>query len=57
MGLVPRKVNKVAVVGGGLMGSGIATELILSKYPVTLKEVDKKFLTAGIDRIKGEATS
>ncbi|KAB5569471.1 hypothetical protein DKX38_003264 [Salix brachista] len=57
LGLVPRKVNKVAVVGGGLMGSGIATELILSKYPVTLKEVDKKFLTAGIDRIKANLQS
>ncbi|KAJ6404178.1 hypothetical protein OIU84_012376 [Salix udensis] len=39
------------------MGSGIATELILSKYPVTLKEVDKKFLTAGIDRIKANLQS
>lgn len=46
--------NKVAVVGGGLMGSGIATVLILSNYPVILKEVNEKFLLAGLDRIKGE---
>jgi len=56
MGLVPQKVNKVVVVGGGLMGSEITTTLVLSKYPVTLKEVNKKFITAGIERIKGKAT-
>jgi enoyl-CoA hydratase/3-hydroxyacyl-CoA dehydrogenase len=38
------------------MGFGIATTLIISKYSVTLKEVNKKFLTARIERIKGEVT-
>ncbi|KAM3407405.1 hypothetical protein ACQJBY_001054 [Aegilops geniculata] len=52
LGLMPRKVSKVAIVGGGLMGSGIATTLILSHYPVILKEVNEEFLNAGIDRIK-----
>ncbi|KAF6988412.1 hypothetical protein CFC21_005950 [Triticum aestivum] len=52
LGLTPRKVSKVAIVGCGLMGSGIATALILSHYPVILKEVDEKSLNAGIDRIK-----
>ncbi|KAL6897958.1 hypothetical protein ACP4OV_006917 [Aristida adscensionis] len=52
LGLMPRDVAKVAVVGGGLMGSGIATALILSRYPVILKEVNEKFLNAGIGRIK-----
>ncbi|XP_009623955.1 glyoxysomal fatty acid beta-oxidation multifunctional protein MFP-a-like isoform X1 [Nicotiana tomentosiformis] len=52
MGLVPRQVKKVAIVGGGLMGSGIATALLLSNYPVILKEVNDKFLEAGIDRVK-----
>lgn len=37
------------------MGSGIATALILGNYPVVLKEVNEKFLQAGIDRIEGEA--
>jgi len=55
MGLVPKKVNKFVVVGGGLIGSEIAT-LVLNKYPFTLKEVNKKFITAGIERIKGKAT-
>lgn len=54
-GLVPRRVTKVAVIGGGLMGSGIATALILSSYPVILKEVNDKFLQAGIGRVRGEA--
>jgi len=53
-GLVPRKIKKVAIIGGGLMGSGIATALILSNYPVILKEVNEKFLEAGIGRVKGE---
>lgn len=53
MGLSPRKIRKVAVIGGGLMGSGIATALILSSYPVVLKEVNQKFLEAGIGRVKG----
>jgi len=39
------------------MGSGIATVLLLSSYPVILKEVNEKFLDAGINRIKGENNS
>ncbi|KAF3324702.1 glyoxysomal fatty acid beta-oxidation multifunctional protein MFP-a-like protein [Carex littledalei] len=57
LGLVPRKVQKVAIIGGGLMGSGIATALLLSNYPVILKEVNEKFLQAGIERIKGNLRS
>lgn len=43
-GLSPRKVNRVAVLGGGLMGSGIATALVLSGVGVVLKEVNQQFL-------------
>lgn len=50
---MPRKITKVGILGGGLMGSGIATALILSSYPVILKEVNENFLKAGIDRVKG----
>ncbi|KAJ8623622.1 hypothetical protein MRB53_032151 [Persea americana] len=57
IGLVPRRVNKIAVLGGGLMGSGIATVLILNKYYVILKEVNEKFLEAGINRIKANLQS
>ncbi|KAF8369362.1 hypothetical protein HHK36_012379 [Tetracentron sinense] len=57
LGLVPRRVKKVAILGGGLMGSGIATALILSNYPVILKEVNEKFLQAGIGRVKANLQS
>ncbi|XP_027329967.1 peroxisomal fatty acid beta-oxidation multifunctional protein MFP2 isoform X1 [Abrus precatorius] len=56
-GLIPRHIKKVAILGGGLMGSGIATALILSNYPVILKEVNEKFLDAGINRIKANLQS
>ena len=51
--LVCIDVVEEGILGGGLMGSGIATAMILSNYPVVLKEVNEKFLNAGIDRIKG----
>ncbi|XP_022930236.1 glyoxysomal fatty acid beta-oxidation multifunctional protein MFP-a isoform X1 [Cucurbita moschata] len=57
LGLVPRQIKKVAIVGGGLMGSGIATALILSNYPVVLKEVNDKFLQAGLDRVRANLQS
>ncbi|XP_021290212.1 peroxisomal fatty acid beta-oxidation multifunctional protein MFP2 [Herrania umbratica] len=56
-GLVPRRVKKVAILGGGLMGSGIATALILSNYTLILKEVNEKFLEAGIGRVKANLQS
>ncbi|KAM3358500.1 peroxisomal fatty acid beta-oxidation multifunctional protein MFP2 isoform X1 [Capsicum galapagoense] len=51
LGLVPH-VIKVAILGGGLMGSKIATVFLLSNYYVILKEVNNKVLEAGIHRIK-----
>uniref|UniRef100_A0A803LS98 3-hydroxyacyl-CoA dehydrogenase n=1 Tax=Chenopodium quinoa TaxID=63459 RepID=A0A803LS98_CHEQI len=57
LGLSPRRIKKVAVIGGGLMGSGIATALILSSYPVVLKEVNNKLLEAGIGRVKANLQS
>lgn len=53
LGLKPRQIKKVAVLGGGLMGSGIATALVLSNIPVVLKEVNAGFLQQGINRISG----
>ncbi|WOL08343.1 peroxisomal fatty acid beta-oxidation multifunctional protein [Canna indica] len=52
VGLKPRKIKRVAVIGGGLMGSGIATALILSNTPVILKEIDSKFLQKGLKMIQ-----
>ncbi|XAR48694.1 3-hydroxyacyl-CoA dehydrogenase [Bertholletia excelsa] len=57
LGLIPRQIKKVAIVGGGLMGSGIATALILSNYTVVLKEVNEKFLEAGVNRVRANLQS
>ncbi|KAH7837554.1 hypothetical protein Vadar_015142 [Vaccinium darrowii] len=57
LGLTPRKVNRIAVVGGGQMGSGIATALIVSDYHVVLKEVNESSLLDGIDRVKANLVS
>ncbi|KAH7682469.1 enoyl-CoA hydratase/3-hydroxyacyl-CoA dehydrogenase protein [Dioscorea alata] len=53
VGLKPRNIKKVAVIGGGLMGSGIATALLLSDISVIIKEIDSRFLQKGIKTIAG----
>lgn len=52
IGLKPRNVRKAAVIGGGLMGSGIATALILGNIRVILKEVNSEYLQKGIKTIE-----
>jgi enoyl-CoA hydratase/3-hydroxyacyl-CoA dehydrogenase len=52
--LKPRQIRKVAVIGGGLMGSGIATALLVSNISVVLKEVNPQFLQRGEQMIAGE---
>ncbi|KAI3938772.1 hypothetical protein MKW98_011924 [Papaver atlanticum] len=52
VGLKPRHIKKVAVIGGGLMGSGIATALILSNIIVVLKEISTEYLQKGINAIE-----
>jgi enoyl-CoA hydratase/3-hydroxyacyl-CoA dehydrogenase len=47
-----KKINSICVIGGGLMGSGIATCCLLGDYKVVLKEVNEKFLNSGLERIK-----
>lgn len=51
--LKPRTDKKVAVIGGGLMGSGIATALALSNTIVILKEINSEYLQKGIKAIEG----
>ncbi|TVU32598.1 hypothetical protein EJB05_24335, partial [Eragrostis curvula] len=51
--LKPRQIRKVAVIGGGLMGSGIATALLVSNISVVLKEVNPQFLQRGQKMIAG----
>ncbi|CAA0830388.1 Peroxisomal fatty acid beta-oxidation multifunctional protein AIM1 [Striga hermonthica] len=52
IGLSPRRLKKVAVIGGGLMGSGIATALILSDIYVILKEINSEYLQKGIKAVE-----
>lgn len=52
VGLKPRPVKKVAIIGGGLMGSGIATALLVSNTYVVLKEVNSEYLLKGIKSIE-----
>lgn len=54
IGLSPRKIKRVAVIGGGLMGSGIATALILSNTSVILKEIDSNYLQKGLKTIQSK---
>ena len=51
-GLKPRNVRKAAVIGGGLMGSGIATTLLLGDIRVILKEVNSEYLQKGLKTIE-----
>ncbi len=49
----PRDVQKIGVIGGGTMGSGIATAALLAGFDVTMTERDQ----AGLDRGKATITS
>jgi 3-hydroxybutyryl-CoA dehydrogenase len=46
-------IKKVGVVGGGLMGSGIAQTAAQSGYDVVLAEVNHELLDRGIGRVHG----
>jgi enoyl-CoA hydratase/3-hydroxyacyl-CoA dehydrogenase len=56
-GLRPRKVSSIAVLGGGLMGSGIATACVLAGHHVIIKEINVKFMQDGLDRVKSNIMS
>ena len=46
-GLEPREVARVGVIGGGTMGSGIATACLLAGLPVTMVEATAEALERG----------
>jgi len=48
----PRRVRKVGVVGGGVMGAGIAHWASMQGFEVVLKEVNAELLDAGLSRIR-----
>ncbi|WP_372884558.1 3-hydroxyacyl-CoA dehydrogenase NAD-binding domain-containing protein [Shimia sp.] len=49
----PREVASIGVIGGGTMGSGIATSALLAGIPVTLVEVTDEALQRGVATITG----
>ncbi|KAJ6957852.1 peroxisomal fatty acid beta-oxidation multifunctional protein AIM1 [Populus alba x Populus x berolinensis] len=57
VGLKPRHIKKVAVIGGGLMGSGIATAFIVSNIHVVLKEINSEYLQKGTKTIEANVRS
>ena len=57
VGLIPRPTQCVGVVGGGLMGSGIATACVMNGVSVILKEINQTFLDAGMGRVKANLQS
>jgi len=56
-GLKARPIRRVGVLGGGLMGAGIATACIMNGIDVLLKEVAPQFLEAGLGRVKANVES
>ncbi|ELR16970.1 3hydroxyacyl-CoA dehydrogenase, NAD binding domain containing protein [Acanthamoeba castellanii str. Neff] len=50
-GLQPRPIRSVGIIGGGLMGSGIATALLFSGIAVVIKEVSRQLLDAVVNTV------
>lgn len=50
---VPGEVRRVAVVGMGTMGAGIAQALLMAGIPVAAHDEDEAALRRGMDRIRG----
>ncbi len=49
----PAPLRKVGVIGGGVMGAGIAQWCATQGFSVALKEVNESFLEQGMNRIRG----
>ncbi|ELU01634.1 hypothetical protein CAPTEDRAFT_97522, partial [Capitella teleta] len=56
-GVPPIALEKVVIVGGGLMGSGIATSILNAGMSVTLIERDDKACQQAIDRVDQNLTA
>ncbi len=48
-----KDVEKVAVIGAGAMGAGIAQTCSQASYAVALQDIDQKFVDGGFARIRG----
>ena len=49
-------IKKVGVVGGGLMGAGIAQTIAQAGYDVIMAEVNQELLDRGVERVNGAWT-
>ena len=49
----PHRLQKIGVIGGGVMGAGIAHAAVSQGFDVVLKEVNADLLNAGLSRIEG----
>ncbi|MEX2518926.1 MAG: 3-hydroxyacyl-CoA dehydrogenase NAD-binding domain-containing protein [Paracoccaceae bacterium] len=56
-GATPREISRVVVVGGGLMGSGIATSLLQAGIAVTMIEMNAEAAEAGRGRVEANLAS
>ncbi|KAG6429192.1 hypothetical protein SASPL_107236 [Salvia splendens] len=52
MNLLPKIIDKVAVIGGGLMSSEIVALLLLKNYQVILKEQNREHLLEDMNKIR-----
>lgn len=52
-GVAPRDLNAIGVIGGGTMGSGIATSALLAGLKVTMLEMNAEAAEAARKRIEG----
>jgi len=46
------EINKITVLGSGIMGHGIAQVSAMAGFEVTLRDVDRKFLDSAMSKIK-----
>jgi len=47
-----KEVEKIAVIGAGEMGHGIAEAALLSGYKVAMRDTEQRFIDKGVQRIK-----
>lgn len=52
-GVAPRKLQVIGVIGGGTMGAGIATAVLLAQLQVVLIEADEEQATVARGRVEG----
>lgn len=48
---VPQIPSKVGIIGGGLMGAGIATAVLMANIPVVIKELNEKLAQGARSRV------